>query len=241
MDLDRGLKDTGMSSITKKAAAICILALFIMIIAAVAYKVCVPVLKMADTPEELRGYIEALGFWGPAFFILVTVIQVIAAVIPGGPLEIAAGYCFGAFRGALIADIGMTIGSVVVFLLVRKFGMSFVEIFFSREKIESLKFLKTTDRSRAVLFVLFLIPGSPKDILAYAVGLTDLGLASWIFITAVGRFPTILLSTLSGDALGEQRYSHFVIVFIIMAAAAGVGAFFYRRWSGKQDEKENKR
>ena len=96
-----------------------------------------------------------MGFWGGAFFILVTAVQVVAAVVPGGPIEIAAGYCFGVLPGALICDIGMTIGSMLVFLLVRRFGMSFIEIFFSREKIESLKFLKTNGQSRLVIFLLF--------------------------------------------------------------------------------------
>ena len=198
-------------------------------IGAAAYGVCAPVLRMADDPEELRRYIGNMGIWGAAFMILVTAIQVVAAVIPGGPIEIAAGYCFGPLAGALISDIGMTLGSLAVFLLVRRFGMSFIEIFFSRERIESLRFLKTTGQSRLVLFLLFLIPGTPKDIIAYAVGLTDLSLASWLFITAVGRFPSVLLSTLSGDALGDRRYGHFIIVIIVLAAAAGIGSMIYRK------------
>ena len=124
----------------------------------------------------------------------------------------------------------MTLGSLIVFLLVRRFGMAFIEIFFSREKIESLKFLRTTGQSRLVLFLLFLIPGTPKDIIAYAVGLTDLSLVSWLFITAVGRFPSILLSTLGGDAIGDRQYGRFIIFFMVTAVIAGVGSLFYRKW-----------
>jgi uncharacterized membrane protein YdjX (TVP38/TMEM64 family) len=224
----------------KKIIAFAILIAVITVIAAIAAYVCLPVLKKADDPEELRIYIEGMGMWGVAFFIMVTVIQVVAAFIPGGPLEIAAGYCFGMIPGAIICDIGMTLGSMVVFLLVRRFGMAFIEIFFSREKIESLKFLKTNGQSRLVIFLLFLIPGTPKDILAYGVGLTDLSLVSWILITSVGRFPSILLSTMSGDALGEQRNGTFIVVIIVIAALGATGALAYRIWlkkkSGDADE-----
>jgi uncharacterized membrane protein YdjX (TVP38/TMEM64 family) len=226
-----------LKSVTKKKIiAISLLVVVIAILTAIVLTTCMPMLKMADDPDEFRLYMENRGLGGVVFFIFVTVIQVIAAVIPGGPLEVAAGYCFGPFKGALICDLGMTIGSLIVFLLVRKFGMAFIEIFISREKIESLKFLKTTGQSRLVIFILFLIPGSPKDILAYAVGLTDLSVVSWIFITSVGRFPSILLSTLSGDALGDQKYSLFIAVIIMIAVLAGIGGFLYRRWAKKNEQ-----
>ena len=222
------------SSTKKKIIAIVILVGIIGILAAIVITTCMPMLRMADDPDVFREYMESRGALGVIFFVFVTIIQVIAAVIPGGPLEVAAGYCFGSLRGALICDLGMTAGSVIVFLLVRRFGMAFIEIFISREKIESLKFLKTTGQSRIVIFILFLIPGSPKDILAYAVGLTDLSLGTWIFITAVGRFPSILLSTLSGDALGEGKYVLFAAVIIAVAVLAAAGGFLYRRWAKKQ-------
>lgn len=222
------------SSTKKKIIAIVIFVGIIGILAAIVITTCMPMLRMADDPDVFREYMESRGGLGVIFFIFVTIIQVIAAVIPGGPLEVAAGYCFGSLRGAFICDLGMTAGSVIVFLLVRRFGMAFIEIFISREKIESLKFLKTTGQSRIVIFILFLIPGSPKDILAYAVGLTDLSLGTWIFITAVGRFPSILLSTLSGDALGEGKYVLFAAVIIAVAVLAAAGGFLYRRWAKKQ-------
>ena len=218
----------------KKVIATLILIAFIAVIASVAITVCGPVLKKADDPEELRTYIEGLGIWGPVFFATVAMVQVVAAFIPGGPIEIAAGYCFGVLPGAIICDIGMTLGSLIVFLLVRRFGMAFIEIFISKEKIDSLTFLKTNGQSRLVIFLLFLVPGAPKDVLAYGVGLTDLSLLSWLLITAFGRFPSILLTVMSGDALEDERYGHFIIVIIVIAALGGIGATLYRIWLNKQ-------
>ena len=112
--------------------------------------------------------------------------------------------------------------------------MSDASAWLSKEKIGEIKFSKTNGQSRLVIFLLFLIPGTPKDILAYGVGLTDLSLAFWIFTVSVGRLPSILLSTLSGDALGDKRYGHFIIVLIIISALAAIGAAFYRRWTKEQ-------
>lgn len=218
----------------KKIIAIVILIAVIAAIAAVATAVCAPVLGKADDPEELRAYIAGMGIWGPLFIILVTTIQVVAAFIPAGPIEIAAGYCFGILPGALICDIGMTLGGIIVLLLVRRFGMAFIEIFISKEKIDSLKFLKTNGQSKLVIFLLFLIPGAPKDVLAYGVGLTDISLGFWIFTISVGRFPSILLTVSSGDALGDQRYGHFIIILIVIIVIGIIGASVYRIWSKKQ-------
>ncbi len=228
-------EDLSNSSLYKKRiAAIGILLAVIALFVVTGLKVYVPILRLADDPEEFRLYLETKGFWGTALFILITAAQVIIAVIPGGPVEVLSGYCFGSFKGALIADLGMTIGSTVVFLMVRRFGMAVIELFFSKEKIASLKFLKTNGQSRLVIFLLFLIPGTPKDILSYGVGLTDLTLPMWILITSVGRFPSILFSTMSGDALMEGRYGLFAAILIILVALAGAGTILYRRWQKKQ-------
>ncbi len=218
----------------KRITAIGIVLFIIILIAFIAVRVFVPVLKMADNPEEFRKYMDERGFWGIILFILIVALQVLTAVIPAGPLEVAAGYCFGTVKGTIIADIGLTLGSIMIFLLVRRFGMRFIELFFSKEKIQSMKFLKSSGQSKIVLFLLFLIPGTPKDILSYGVGLTDLSLLSWILITSIGRIPSILFSTMGGDALLEGRYGLLVVIIVLVAAAAGIGTLFYRRWLKKQ-------
>ncbi len=218
----------------KKLISVGIVVLLIALIVVLVIKLCIPMVKMADEPEEFRAYMNENGFRGIVLFIFVIAVQVMAAFIPAGPLEMAAGYCFGAVKGALIADIGMTAGSLLIFLLVRKFGMDFIEIFIPRKKIESLKFLKTTGQSKSVIFLLFLIPGTPKDILSYGVGLTDLSLGTWLFITSVGRFPTILLTAVSGAALLGRNYDHFIIVIVLIAVTAVIGTILYRKWIKKQ-------
>ncbi len=220
----------------KKIISAAVVVLVIVLIIVLAVKLCIPMVKMADEPEAFRESMNEQGAKGIALFLFATAIQVVAAVIPAGPLEVAAGYCFGAFQGALIADLGMTLGSLFIFFFVKKFGMDFVEIFIPRKKIESLKFLKTSGQSRLVLFLLFLIPGTPKDVLSYGVGLTDLRLPAWLFITAVGRFPTILLTAMSGDALLGQRYDILIVVIVVIVVTGIVGTILYRKWMKKKGD-----
>ena len=187
-------------------------------------------LEMAETPEQFREYIADKGFAGILLFMAAIILQVIAAVIPGGPFEVAAGYAFGTFKGALIADIAMTIGSIIVFLFVKKFGMKFIELFFPKEKVESLSFLKTDKKKDFIVFIFFLIPGTPKDLLSYAVGLTDMKLLTWVFITFVGRFPAILISAVGGSAAGEKKYGMFAVFIGLTVLLCIAGAIFYKKW-----------
>ena len=167
------------------------------------------------------------------------ILQVLLAVIPGGPFEIGAGYAFGVVKGSLICDIAMTIASVIIFLFVKKFGLRFVELFVSKEKIESVKFLKSSKRSESIIFLLFLVPGTPKDLLSYLVGLTDMKLSHWIFICGVGRLPAIFLSALSGSALSSARYHLAIILIAAIIMLYVVGIILYRIHNKRAAEKNS--
>lgn len=187
-----------------------------------------PLVQFVSEPEQFRLWVESKGFWGILAFMGMNILQVFLAIIPGGPFEVGAGYAFGIVKGTLICDLAMTIASILIFLFVRRFGMRFVELFVSREKIESVNVLKSSRRSESIIFLLFLIPGTPKDLLSYLVGLTDIKLSHWIFISAVGRLPAIFLSVLSGSALGEANYSKAVLLLIILIVLYVIGLIIYR-------------
>lgn len=192
-----------------------------------------PLTGFAADPEALRLWVIDTGAWGVLVFGLLNALQVVFAVIPGGPFEIAAGYIFGVLPGTLLCDATMTIASTIVFLLVRKFGMAFVELFISRRQIESVHFLHDNRRLQPILFLLFLIPGTPKDVITYLAGLTSLPLGSWIFICFVGRFPAVLLTALGGSALGSAKYGVVAAIMIAFALCYLAGLRVYQRWNRK--------
>ena len=167
------------------------------------------------------------------------VLQIFVAIIPGEPLEIGAGYAFGMAEGTFLCLVSAVIGSLLIFLFVRNFGIKAVEIFFPREKLRSIKFLQDTKRRDFLIFLLILIPGTPKDLLSYFVGLTDMKLSKWLLITAVGRIPSVITSTIGGDALGMQNYSFVIIVLLATLGISGAGLLAYHKICSAHREKAN--
>ena len=209
-----------------------ILAIVVIVFAGLTMLLLRPLVSFASNPEILRVWMQDLGIWGILIFGIFNFLQVVFAVIPGGPFELAAGYILGVVPGTLLCDITMTISSVVVFLLVRKFGIRFVELFVSRRQIENMGFLKDNQKVQSVLFFIFLLPGTPKDVVTYLAGLTNLSLKSWIFIRFVGRFPAILLTALGGSALGNAKYGIVAVVIVVFAVAYLAGMRLYRKLDG---------
>ena len=213
-----------------------ILVISIIIMLAITYFIGKPLLAFITEPEAFRELVEEQGAMGVVIFMLLNIVQVLLAIIPGGPFEIGAGYAFGAVWGTILCDLAMSIGGVINFLFVRKFGMKFIELFTTREKIESVRFLKSTKKSELLLFLFFLLPGTPKDLMCYVVGLSNISLSKWIIINLVGRFPAILLSAMSGDDLGEQRYEIFIIVLVVLLVLYLIGSYLYSKHNKTPEE-----
>ena len=206
-----------------------ILAVSIIIMLAITYFIGKPLLAFVAEPEAFRDWVQSKGIFGVLIFMLLNIVQVLLAIIPGGPFEVGAGYAFGVIPGTILCDIAMSIGGVINFLFVRKFGMKFIELFTTREKIESVRFLKANKKSEMLLFLFFLLPGTPKDLMCYVVGLSNIKLSTWIVINLVGRFPAILLSAMGGDALGEQKYGMFIVAIIVLLVLYLIGSYLYNK------------
>lgn len=208
-----------------------ILVLSIAVMAGLTIALWKPLINFVENPESLAIWINAAGIWGPIIFMLLNTAQVLLAIIPGGPFEVAAGALFGPWAGTLMCDIAMTLGGMMTFFFVRKFGMKFIELFVDKKEIESVKFLHSNSKSTTLLFLFFLLPGTPKDLMCYVVGLTDIKWTTWLLINFVGRFPAILLSALGGSALGEQKYGIFIAAFAIIIVLYFVGSYLYKKFN----------
>ena len=181
------------------------------------------------SPKALRAWIASLGFIAPLAFVALQCIQVIIFVIPGEVPQIAGGYLFGFWWGSLLSVSGIIIGSAVNFLLARLLGVPFVRLLFSPEKIDYAGRIATSPRARISMFLLFLIPGIPKDILCYGAGLTPLTLHVFLLISTLGRLPGILGSAFMGGAAAEEKWIVAGAVFLVASLLFLLGFFFKER------------
>mgnify|MGYP005844169573 CR=1 FL=1 len=171
---------------------------------------------LMSSPDNFRELLNSYGYRSVLVFILLQILQVVVAAIPGEVVQLAGGYIYGTFAGTVYLVAGVIIGSVIVFYASRLIGYPLVKVFVKEESLKRLEFLVNSSKSEAAMFVLFLIPGLPKDILTYIAGLTPVAPLRFIIIATVGRFPALLASAYIGANLQERNYT---IVIILSAAA----------------------
>lgn len=197
-----------------------------------------PLIQFVEEPEQFRAWLDSYGIWGRVIFVGMTLLQILIGIIPGEPLEIGAGYAFGVWEGFLLCEIGILIGSALIWCFSHYLGIKAVEAFYPREKLNQLKFLKDSQKLNITTFILFFIPGTPKDMLTYVLGLTPMKLSTCLFITTVARIPSVITSVIGGSALGEQNYLTAVIVFAVTGLISLGGILYYKKKFDKKTPKD---
>ena len=184
--------------------------------------------------EDFRDYIRSFGAAGPLVMLSLQILQVFIALIPGEIVESAAGFILGPWLGTAICYLGICIASTLIFSLTRRHGVKLVEVFVSREKINELRFLNTEQKRNTLIFLLFFIPGTPKDLLTYFVGLTDMKLGAFLLLSMVARIPSVVSSTFGGHLLGQERYIGAIILYAITGLVSLAGLLGYNRYLKKK-------
>lgn len=161
--------------------------------------------------QQLKGFIRSFGAYSPLAYILLQIIQVVIAPIPGGAIEFLGGYLFGVKAGFIYSMVGLTLGSLVAFSLARIFEKIAVEKFVSKETRKKFDYL--VEHQGAILsFILFVIPGFPKDALCYILGLTPMHLGIFLIISTIGRIPGTLMACLQGGKAFDYQYKTFLVL-----------------------------
>lgn len=224
---DKIVNDGGAYTKKKAGAILSVVSVVMCVLTVLGF---IAVNKLSDEYKNgnvLRDLIAAHPYISAVVMILVCAAQVVVAFIPGELVEVAAGYAFGAWWGAVLCMVGITLGSVISICVARRFGRKVVEAFYPKEKLDSMPILSEPKKRNTLVALLFLIPGTPKDLLTYIIGLTTMSIPSYILLTTVSRFPSVIMSTLGGDAMGEQKWVSALWFFIVAGVISALGYLLY--------------
>jgi len=182
--------------------------------------------EVVSSREEFKEWLGTFPVPANAVFVLLRAFQTVIKIIPAEPLEIGSGYVWGTFGGFFYCMLGTELGSLVILLFTRVFGTRFVNLFADAGKLNEWSFIKDSKRKYLLLFIIYVIPGTPKDIITYFIGLTDTKIMPFLIITGIARIPAIISSTWCGSTLISQNYAGFIAAFAVITVVSAAGTFF---------------
>lgn len=198
--------------------------IIVIIILAAATIYMIPVMQKIGTPEgrtEFKAEITNSGIIGVFMLFGLELAQIVLAILPGEPVELLAGMCFGPVWGTIFLMISVFIVTALIFFLVKKYGRDFIEEFFPKGKIdkfENSKLFQNEKRIETIMAVLFLIPATPKDLLIYIGGLLPIKPIRFLLIATLLRFPSIISSTIAGSKLLEGKWQTSILIYVVTFA-----------------------
>lgn len=195
-----------------------------------------PVMKNISTTEgqiDFKNKVDKSGILGIIMLFGLQVAQIFLVILPGEPMEILAGMCYGELWGTVFIMVSAGIISTIIFFLVRKFGRRFVCEFCDEEKvlkIENSKLFQNPKKIEKIMLILFLIPGTPKDLLVYISGLLPIKPSRFIIISTFARFPSVISSTFAGAKLAIGDWKMSIILYGAVLLIVGVIIFFVNKF-----------
>ena len=169
-------------------------------------------------------------------------LQILIPILPGEPIEFLAGMCYGTIGGMLIIFLGAFLSSFIIFYCVRKFGKNFIHSFLGKDKIEKLensKWFSNPEKIELILFIAFLIPGTPKDLFVYIAGLLPLRPYRFFLISTFCRFPSVISSTFAGSNIVDGNWWLSIASYVVTFTISGIGLYVYNVIKSKNSINSN--
>lgn len=182
-----------------------------------------PLTSLLSNRDKLVASVQSFGIFAPVLYILLQIAQTVCAPIPGQIVGSVGGFLFG-FWGILWTLIGSMIGCYIVFRIARRFGRPLLEKIFKKSVISKFDFIINAKSASLILFAIFLLPGFPDDVVCYMAGLTKVPIRRLMFLVALGRLPTIVLTNYLGAGLGDN-ITMVAVVSIIAVIILGIAVW----------------
>jgi uncharacterized membrane protein YdjX (TVP38/TMEM64 family) len=198
-----------------------------------------PFIKNISTAEgqmEFKNQISNLGIWGILALFGLELAQIVLVILPGEPIEILAGICYGAIGGTVFILVSVFIISSIIVFSVRKLGKAFIYHFFKKEqidKIENSKVFKNSKTIEIIFIILFLIPGTPKDLLVFLGGLLPINPLKFILISTFARLPSVISSTIAGTYISIGNFKITIIIYVITFVITALLLFAIKKFDKK--------
>lgn len=197
-----------------------------------------PIMKNIATEEgrlQFKNEMDNMGIFSAVVLFAMQFAQIFLVILPGEPMEILAGMCYGTFWGTVFIFASVFIISTFIVLLVKLLGTKFVYGIWDKHKIKRIKnnkAFKNKKRIEIIMTILFLIPGTPKDLLTYIGALLPIDPKRFIFISTFARFPSVISSTMAGANIVKGDFTSMIWIYVITFAITGILIYF----TGKVDK-----
>lgn len=202
-----------------------ILAMVAVFLIAAAYEYYSQYFEVLKNPKEIKRVILSYGRYSELAFLALQIIQVVAFFIPGELVQIAGGYIYGAFLGGLLTLLGITLGSAIVYGIARAYGKPFIKLIISKKHLNFFEKILKLGSINYIVFLLYLIPGIPKDVLAYVCGISEISFKNFILYSTLGRIPGIFISAYFGSKIYSGNKIILIIIAVLMTVLFIVGVF----------------
>lgn len=203
-----------------------------------------PLTRLLSSEEGQAVIIEkmqAFGIFAPLLFVLLQVVQVVIAVIPGGPVPMIGGVLFGEWGALALSLAGFFLGTVLVYYLVQWIGKPLVDRFVSEKHFQKFDFLLKGKRTELLIFLVFLLPGLPKDVLTYLVSFNSRIKPMHLFLlTTLGRTPATILTVFLGGSLWDGNYTLTIVLTGVILLLAFAGWMIKKRVDKRAERKAKK-
>ena len=198
------------------------------------------ILSLSDEANRVafEDFISSLGVWGILLLLVIQMLQIVIAVIPGEPIEIIAGVMYGTFGGLFLCLVGILISTIIIYYAVRRFGKSLINKLYKKEESLKYNFLLKADNVTYLVFLLFLIPGTPKDILIYLCPFTKIKPLTFLLISTFARMPSVISSTYAGANISKGNFSMSILIFVITGIIGILGILIHNKFIKKHNGNE---
>lgn len=207
----------------KKISFICFLVAIVLL-----SLLCIPLVKGYNNLSEIESFVQKFGALSVFALLFIQISQIVVALIPGEVVEFASGALFGPVWGTFISMVGILAGQWLIFTAVTKWGHSVLSSVLSRNFVKKFKFLHDEKKIKLITFILYFLPGTPKDLLTYFMPVTGIDLKAFLSITLFARIPSVISSTIAGSLYAEGDIKLTLIVYTAVATFSGLGYLLYK-------------